>query len=259
MELLAGPQAVPALARARVILFGVGGVGSWCAEGLVRSGVGHLTIVDSDLVCVTNVNRQVQALHSTVGRVKVTALARRLRDINPDAEIVALQTVYDKSTAPHYSLEKFDYVVDAIDSLSPKVELAIQACASSARFYSSLGASSRLDPTKIRVASVWKTEKCRLGRFVRKRLRKRGFSGDYLCVYSAEEQMVPWEGQTGCGTGVCLCPGRSVDDDGEEHEWCSSKAQINGSVVHITATFGFFLSGLVVNDILQRQIQLPQY
>lgn len=256
MTLLTGTPVVKRLWQTRVAVFGVGGVGSWCAEALVRSGIGRLTIVDSDLICMTNVNRQVQATMETVGRVKVRELAKRLHEINPEAEIDARQEIYSYDRAADFGLERFDYVIDAIDSLSAKVDLIMSATAAGATVYTSLGASCKVDPTRIRVDSLWKSQGCHLGKFVRKRLRRRQFTGDPLCVYS-EELLEPHQGETGCGSGACVCPTTAVGDDDEEvamvHEWCSKKKQINGSAVHITGTFGFFLAGLVIQDIMKKE------
>ena len=141
-----------ALAKTRVIIFGVGGVGSWCAEGLVRSGITHLTIVDSDRICITNVNRQLMATTRTVGQVKVDAMKDRLLEINPKAEITAIQQIYSAETAGQFNLDEYDYVVDAVDSLKDKVQLILNATASSAKFYCSLGAALKVNPLKVQVA-----------------------------------------------------------------------------------------------------------
>lgn len=255
MQLLTGRETLECLGRTRVIIFGVGGVGSWCAEALVRSGVGTLTMVDSDLICRTNINRQVQATVETVGKVKVTELAKRLRQINPDALITARQEIYERDGAPKFELHTYDYVIDAIDSLSAKVDLIMSATEAGAKVFTALGASCKIDPANIRVSSLWKSQGCHLGKFVRKRLRKRKFTGDPLCVYS-EEVLEPFTRESTCGTGNCMCPKTApLTDDEEEalvHEWCSSKKQINGSAVHITGTFGFFLAGLVVQDVMRK-------
>jgi tRNA A37 threonylcarbamoyladenosine dehydratase len=234
-----------------VILFGVGGVGSWAAEALVRSGIGTLTMVDSDAVCVTNINRQVQATSKTVAMPKTVELARRLKEINPDAAITGLQTIFDKDTADRFNLAGYDYVLDAIDSLSNKVELIVRASESGAKVYTALGASCKLDATRIKVSSLWSSHGCPLGKLVRKRLRQRGFHGEVTCIYSSEILPLQEAGSV-CGTGNCHCPKAVVAADGtmdEVHEWCSSKKQINGSAVHITGTFGFMLAGLVLEDV----------
>ncbi len=257
-ELLIGEAALKKLAATRVILFGVGGVGSWCAEALIRSGVGHLTIVDNDVICVTNINRQLQATAKNVGKSKVLALQERLLDIHPDADITALQKVYNKETREDFNLTDYDYVIDAIDSLSHKVDLIASAMESGVTLFSAMGAASKLDATTIRVDSIWKSRGCRLAHFVRKRLRQRGATGDCLCVYS-EELLPAFEAEAACGSAQCFCP-KQFDDEGNElprDVWCHQKAQINGSVVHITGAFGFNLAGLVVQDVV-RKTSLPE-
>lgn len=252
-ELLVGKEGVDALAETRVILFGVGGVGSWCAEALIRSGVGHLTIVDNDVICVTNVNRQLQATIPNIGKPKVDALKERLLEISPHAEINALQTVYNLETKMDFNLASYDYVIDAIDTLSHKVSLIALAMESGTTLYSAMGASCKLDATTIRVSSIWESSGCKLAKFVRKRLRRWDATGDCLCVYS-EEFIESRESETACGSENCFCP-KQYDEAGEEipgDVWCSKKAQINGSMVHITGAFGFHLAGLVVQDVYRR-------
>ena len=157
------------IASVSVIIFGVGGVGSWCAESLVRSGVRHLTIVDSDTICITNVNRQLMATTSTVGQVKVDVMKRRLLDINPEAEIEAICGVYSEETADQYDLDSYDYVIDAIDSLRDKACLILRATQSTATFFSSMGAALKMDPTKIDVAEFWKVKGCPLAAALRRK------------------------------------------------------------------------------------------
>jgi tRNA A37 threonylcarbamoyladenosine dehydratase len=187
-------------------IFGVGGVGSWCAESLVRSGVSKLTLVDSDRICVTNVNRQLMATTKTVGQVKVEALKERLLDINPQAEIRALQQIYSEETADSFELDTYDYIVDAIDSLENKVHLIRTATRTPARFVSSMGAALKMDPTKINVAEFWKVKGCPLAAALRRRLKKgEKPAKKFLCVYS-EELLENKGGNSACGTAACLCP-----------------------------------------------------
>lgn len=187
-ELLVGDDVMTALAKTRVIIFGVGGVGSWCAEGLVRSGITHLTIVDSDRICITNVNRQLMATTLTVGQVKVEALKDRLLEINPKAEITAIQQIYSAETAGQFNLDEYDYVVDAVDSLKDKVQLILNATASSAKFYCSLGAALKVNPLKVQVAEFWKVRGCPLGAALRKKMKRAGTypSKKFLCVFDDE-------------------------------------------------------------------------
>jgi tRNA A37 threonylcarbamoyladenosine dehydratase len=250
-ELLLGPAAIDRLATTRVILFGLGGVGGWAAEALVRSGVGHLTLVDSDCICITNVNRQIQATPASVGRLKADVLAARLREINPDAGIVTRIEPFGLETQDAFALETYDYVLDAIDSLSPKLGLILQALRQGRTLFSAMGASSRLDPTQVRTGSIWKTARCPLARRIRKRLRHHDFTGDFQVVYSEEDPLPPGPGGA-CGTGDCLCPRFALTPDGGRlpaHEWCSSKAAINGSLVTVTATFGMCLASLVIRNV----------
>ena len=255
LEIITGGEGLKRLAKTRVIVFCVGGVGSWAAEALVRSGIGTVTLVDSDVICVTNIN-QVQATSETVGNSKVAELAMRLGLINPDATIIPLQKIYHRSTADQFDLGTYPYVIDAIDSISNKVDLIIAAHAAGAKVFSALGASNKLDPTQIRVSSLWDSQGCPLGRYLRKRLRRKGFDGEVTCVYS-EENLPLMKADLRCGKSDCLCPktvhgrvGKMTDEPEDVHEWCSSKKQINGSAVHITGTFGFYLAGLVIQDVL---------
>lgn len=218
-ELLLGSETMELMAQQRVIIFGVGGVGSWCAEALVRTGIRQLTIVDFDRVDITNVNRQLMATTRTVGQVKVEALKERLLSINPDAEIVALQQVFTEETAADFHLDSYDYIIDAIDSLKDKALLILMACQTKARFFSSMGAALKLNPTKIQVAEFWKVKGDPLARALRNRFKKdKCFPRrKFQCVYSDE--------------AVSTTNGK-------------------GSLVQITATFGMTLASLVIGDVL---------
>ncbi len=250
LAILVGDAAMQRFTRTRIILFGIGGVGSWCAEALIRSGIGHLTIVDSDRICTTNINRQLEATTESIGRIKVDELSSRFCAINPNAEIIARHEAYTRDSAERFDLCSYDYVIDAIDTLSCKIELIIRAGESSGVFYSALGASARLDPSRIKSGSIWETRGCRLGRFVRKRLRKRGFAGDYLCVYSDEYNDARGDSFP-CGRTEC----EKADENSaqsDEPEGCSSSGVVNGSALHMTGIFGFQLAGLVIGDIVKK-------
>ena len=253
-RLLIGDDNMDRLNETRVIIFGVGGVGSWCAEGLVRSGIGNITIVDSDRVCITNVNRQMMATSRTIGMVKVEALKDRLLEINPDVNVTAIQAIYSEENAHLFDLDSYDYVIDAIDSLKDKVSLILNATRSKAKFYSSMGAALKLDPTSIHVSEFWKVKGCPLARALRQKFKrqKKYPSRKFLCVYS-EELLTNKGVESGCGTDRCVCPKTEKgpgDPSLSNHEWCSSKAQINGSLMHITAIFGLTLSGLVIKSVI---------
>jgi tRNA A37 threonylcarbamoyladenosine dehydratase len=252
-ELLLGNESMERISQKRVIIFGVGGVGSWCAESLVRSGIRHLTIVDSDRVCITNINRQLMATTKTIGQVKVDALKERLLTINPSVEINALQKIFTAENADDFALDTYDYIIDAIDSLKDKATLILLACRTNAKLFSSMGAALKLDPTRIKVTEFWKVQGDPLARALRKKFKsqKQFPKRKFQCVYS--DELLENKGHNAtCGTEQCMCP-KAKNGPGDQsllnHEWCSSKAQINGTLAHITAIFGFMLAGLVIEDI----------
>ncbi|MBO7418703.1 MAG: tRNA threonylcarbamoyladenosine dehydratase [Bacteroidaceae bacterium] len=255
-ELLLGTEALELFAQTKVLMLGVGGVGSWCAESLIRTGIGHLTIVDSDRVCITNINRQLMASMRTVGKVKVEVLKERLLQINPNADIQALQMIYSEETADQFDLDSYDYIVDAIDSLKDKALLILRATRSNTKFFSSMGAALKLDPTKINVAEFWNVKGDPLAKALRNRFKRNGEfpKRKFKCVYS--EELLKNKGvNKSCGTANCMCP-KAKNGPGDpvllNHEWCSAKAQINGSLSHITAIFGFTLAGLIIQDIVNK-------
>ena len=233
-ELLLGNEAMERIAQKRVIIFGVGGVGSWCAESLVRSGIRQLTIVDSDRVSITNINRQLMATTKTVGQVKVEALRERLLTINPSAEIMVLQKIFSEETAEEFHLEDYDYIIDAIDSLKDKAALILLACKTNAKLFSSMGAALKMDPTRIKVTEFWKVEGDPLARALRKKFKsKKQFpEKKFQVVYSDE-----------------LLENKGCPPDTDETPSLFNKPQTNGSLAHITAIFGFTLAGLVIQDI----------
>lgn len=239
VELLTGPEAMERIARSRVILFGIGGVGSWTAEALVRSGIGHLTIVDADDVAVSNINRQLMATHSTVGKAKTEALRERLLDINPETSVTCITKIYSGETADEFELDSYDYVIDAIDSLAHKATLILNACRSRARLFSSMGAARKMDPTRIDVAEFWKVKGCPLAAALRRRFKHNGTMPrkKFRCVYS--DELVPNSGEADstAGTSGTMTYG---------------KVAVNGALCHITAIFGMTLAGLVIEDICRK-------
>ena len=250
-SLLLGDDVLSRLWDTRVILFGVGGVGSWCAEGLIRSGIGHLTLVDSDRVSVSNVGRQLMATVPNIGRIKVDALRERLLQINPEADIRAVQAVYEAATADSFDLDAYDYVLDAIDSLRHKMDLIVNACRSSGSFFSSMGAALKVDPTRVHVAYFDQVKGCPLGFLLRKNLRRQGRFPErkFLCVYG--DEVLENRGATAGRERLAGAP-----DQGDEEQpgqgWDAAKARINGTAAHITAIFGMTLSGLVIQDVYKR-------
>lgn len=239
VELLTGPEGLSRLASAHVFIAGIGGVGSWAAESLVRTCVGHITIADADTVAVSNINRQLMATYTSVGRPKTEVLAERLLDINPSLD---LSIINDRITAENIAsmeLGSYGYVIDAIDSLADKAALILDATSHgpSTRLYSSMGAALRLDPTRISTAEFWNVKGDALAAALRHRFRRRGVfpARKFKCVYSEEP------------------PRRNHPDarplDGET-AMSYSKVAVNGAVVHVTAIFGFTIAGLVTADIL---------
>jgi len=252
-ELLIGKSRMENLRSKRVIIFGIGGVGSWCAESLIRSGIQYLTIVDSDRVCITNINRQILATTKTVGKVKTEVLKERLLEINPGAEINALQMIYSKENYEIFQLETFDFIIDAIDSFSNKIHLIQMATKTDAVFFSSMGAALKMDPTRIKVAEFWKVDGCPFGAALRKRIRQSKVlvSKKFMCVYS--DELLENQGENAsCGTEKCMCP-KALNGPGDpelaNHEWCSMKAQVNGTTSHMPAMFGLTIAGLVTQSI----------
>jgi len=252
--LLLGDEMMNIVQQKRVIIIGIGGVGSWCAESLVRSGIRNITLVDSDRVCITNINRQLHATVATVGLVKTDVLKSRLLEINPKAKITAIQKIYSEETHNEFQLDSYDFIIDAIDSIVNKIYLIRMATRSNAVFFSSMGASLKMDPTRIKVAEFWKVNGCPLGARIRKMIRRgEQPSKPFLCVYSDEVLENKGSGSS-CGTDRCLCPKSQLaegDPDLADHEWCSTKAVINGTVSHITAIFGFTIAGLVIKSIVE--------
>ena len=216
--LLFGDAGVERLRSLRVIIFGVGGVGSWCAESLVRTGVGHLTMVDCDVVCDSNINRQLMATTKTVGRPKVEVMRERLLEINPETDITARQEVFSAETAGNFDLDAYDYVIDAIDSLRDKALLILQACESKACLFSSMGAARKLDPQRVKVTEFWKVEGDPLARTLRKRFKHDGVfpARKFQCVYSDERP----------------------------------SGEVGGTAAHVTAVFGLTLASRVIQDTL---------
>ncbi len=234
---LVGNETMDSITQKRVILFGVGGVGSWCAESLIRSGIHHLTMVDSDNVSVTNINRQLMATTKTVGQVKVNVLRDRLLEINPDAQIEARAELYSEETSGSFRLGNYDYVIDAIDSLESKMQLLMNASRTKAKVFSSMGAALKMDPTKIRVAEFWDVKGCPLARALRDKFKKRNLkpAKKIKCVYSEE---------------LLKNLGGIPENDGAPAEF--RKVAYNGTMAHAVAIFGFTIAGLVIQDIVQK-------
>ena len=223
--LLLGENAVSRLGKCRVAVFGVGGVGGHCVEALARSGIGALDLIDSDTVCLSNLNRQIIALHSTVGRLKVDAAAERIRDINPDCRVTVYPVFYLPETRDQFDFRAYDYVVDCIDTVKGKLALAEQAQEAGTPIISAMGAGNKLDPTRFEVADIYETSVCPLARVMRTQCRKRGIRR-LKVVYSREQPLTP--------------------QDSSEKKGAHPAP---GSVAFVPSVAGLILAGEVIRDL----------
>jgi len=243
-ELLVGRIGLDRLRKSRVMICGIGGVGSYAAEALGRAGVGQITLVDFDDICLTNVNRQIHALSSTVGQSKVEVMAARLRDINPQAEIIPVRAFFSRENAEELLASRPDYVLDAIDHFTAKTALITICREHGIPVVSSMGAANKLDPTKIQVADIAETRNCRMARSMRKILRKAGVASGVQVVYSTEEHRELNPVASHCGM-ECICPNR-----GDQVFSCENRRVILGSISYLPSIFGLTMAGVVVNQLL---------
>ena len=241
-ELLIGAAGLEKLAQSKVAVFGIGGVGTYVVEGLARSGVGKFVLVDDDCICLTNINRQLHATSKTVGKPKVEVMRQRIYDINPQAEVTALQQFYMPDTADELLAADYDYIVDAIDTVTGKLDLVVKAKARNIPVISSMGAGNKLDPARFEVADIYQTSICPLAKVMRKELRKRSIES-LKVVYSREEPVRPVETEgSSCATG-CICPSGTTRK-------CTARNQIPGSIAFVPAVAGLIIAGEVVKDLI---------
>lgn len=234
-ELLVGPEGLELLRKSKVAIFGIGGVGSYAAEAIARCGVGKMVLIDFDVVDITNINRQLIALHSTVGMPKVEVMKDRIADINPQAEVEAIQTLVEPNNIHELITEDIDYIVDAIDIVTGKLALIKTAFAKGVPIVSSMGAGNKLDPTKLVVTDISKTETCPLARVIRKELGKHGIKKGLKVVYSLESPLKP------------------LHNEKELKENLPRKQQIPpGSISFVPSTSGLLLASLVINDLVKK-------
>lgn len=248
-RLLLGNNSMKRLAEAKVIIFGIGGVGSWTAEALVRTGLRHLTIVDADRVAVSNINRQAPATTLTVGEEKVEAMRQLLLRINPHANITAIKQIYSADTAEDFDFEAYDYIVDAIDSLSDKALLIINATrASRPKLYSSMGAALKIDPTRIQVAEFWKVKGCRLAAALRNRFkRSHQFPArKFQCVFS-DELLLNLGAHENSSSLI------AEESYNTPSPMTFNKIAVNGSLCHITAIFGLTIAGMLLQHLTEQK------
>lgn len=243
MQLLIGADGMERLRRARVAVFGIGGVGGYTVEALARSGVGTLDIIDDDRICLTNINRQILATRKTVGQYKVDAAERRILEIDPDIEVNSYKTFYTPETAGSFDFTQYDYIVDAIDTVTGKLELVEQAQRCGVPIISCMGAGNKLDAAAFEVADIYEISVCPLARVMRRELRKRGIK-KLKVVYSKEPPMTPVEDMAiSCRTN-CICPPGTARK-------CTQRRQVPGSTAFVPAAAGLIIAGEVVKDLLQ--------
>lgn len=240
-ELLLGPEGMKRLNASRVAVFGIGGVGTFAVEALVRSGVGALDLFDDDKVCLTNINRQLIATRKTVGKKKVEVMRERVLEINPSVKVEIHETFYGAENADEFDLSIYDYIIDAIDTVSSKLVLIERAKAKNVPIISCMGAGNKLDPTKLEVADISKTSMCPLAKVMRTELRRRGI-GNLRVVYSKEPPLTPIEDDANSCKNHCICPP-------DTKRKCTVRRQVPGSIAFVPSVAGLILAGEVVKGL----------
>ena len=242
-ELMLGKEAMERLCKSRVAVFGIGGVGGYTVEALIRSGVGAVDLIDDDRVCLTNLNRQLYATRKTVGQYKVDVAAERIHDINPHAKVTTYKTFYMPETAEQFDFTVYDYIVDAIDTVTGKIELAVNAGIAGTPIISSMGAGNKLDPTAFEVADIYKTSVCPLARVMRRELKRRGIQ-KLKVVYSKEPPITPIDDMAISCRENCICPPGTARK-------CTQRRQVPGSNAFVPSVAGLIIAGEVIKDLIK--------
>ena len=239
-----GKENMEKLYKARVIVFGIGGVGSYVVEALVRSGIGAIDIVDDDRICLTNLNRQLYALRSTIGKDKVDVAEERIHDINPDCKVTKWKTFYMPDTADQFDFSQYDYIVDCIDTVTGKLEIILRAKALKKPVISCMGAGNKVDPTKLKVADITRTSVCPLARVMRNELKKRNIKR-LKVVFSTEKVIPPHDEDLDISCKVnCICPPGTKRN-------CTVRNQVPGSNAFVPSTAGMMIAAEVIKDLTQ--------
>ena len=240
-ELLIGKEALERLSKAHVAVFGIGGVGGYVVEALVRSGIGNFDLIDDDKVCLTNLNRQIIATRDTIGRHKVEVMRERIFSINPDAEVTTHRCFYLPENARDFDFSSYDYVVDAVDTVTAKLEIVMRAKESNIPVISCMGVGNKLNPTQLEIADIYKTSVCPLAKVMRRELRKRGV--DKLKVlYSKEEPITPLDDSEDTCREHCVCPPGTTRK-------CTQRRAIPGSISFVPSAAGLIIASEVVKDL----------
>ncbi len=240
-QLLVGPDGIESLLQSRVAVFGIGGVGGYAVEALTRSGIGTLDLIDDDQVCLTNLNRQLHATRKTVGRYKVDVAEARIYEINPDCVVHTYKTFYTPETASQFNFTEYDYIIDAIDTVTGKLELVSQAKAVGTPIISSMGAGNKMDPTAFEVADIYNTSICPLARVMRRECRKRGIKS-LKVVYSKETPIRPLEDMSISCRMHCICPPGTARK-------CTERRDIPGSTAFVPSVVGLIIASEVIKDL----------
>ncbi len=240
-ELLLGKEAMDKLADAKAAVFGIGGVGGYVCEALVRSGVKKFELIDDDKVCLTNLNRQLTATHKTIGRYKVDVMKERILEINPEADVTTRKCFFLPENADEFPFEEYDYIVDAVDTVTAKIALVMKAQEKGIPIISSMGAGNKLDGSRFRVADIYDTKVCPLARVMRRELKKRGVE-KLKVVYSEEKPIRPLEDMSISCRTHCICP------PGAQHK-CTERRDIPGSTAFVPSIAGLIIAGEVVKDL----------
>lgn len=242
-ELLLGKEAMDKLQNSRVAVFGIGGVGGYVCEALVRSGVYHFDLIDDDQVCLTNLNRQIIATRKTIGQYKVDVMRERILEINPDADVSVHKCFFLPENADEFPFEEYDYVVDAVDTVTAKIELVMKAQEKGVPIISSMGAGNKLDPSAFKVADIYKTRVDPLARVMRREMKKRGVK-KLKVVYSEEDPKRPIEDMAVSCRNHCICP------PGAQHK-CTERRDIPGSTAFVPSVAGLIIAGEVIKDLIK--------
>ncbi|MBO7474373.1 MAG: tRNA threonylcarbamoyladenosine dehydratase [Ruminococcus sp.] len=240
-QLLIGADAIKKLSESRVAVFGIGGVGGYVCEALVRSGVGHFELIDDDKVCLTNLNRQILATRKTVGKYKAEVMAERMQEINPESDIYIHKCFFLPENADDFPFDKYDYVIDAVDTVTAKLELIMRCKEKNVPVISAMGAGNKLDAGRMKIADIYETSVCPLARVMRHELRKRGVK-KLKVVYSDEQPIRPLEDMSISCRSHCICP------PGAQHK-CTERRDIPGSTAFVPAVAGLLIAGEVVKDL----------
>lgn len=240
-QLLIGADAIKKLSESRVAVFGIGGVGGYVCEALVRSGVGHFDLIDDDKVCLTNLNRQILATRKTVGKYKAEVMAERMQEINPEADIRIHRCFFLPENADDFPFDEYDYVIDAVDTVTAKLELIMRCKSKNIPVISAMGAGNKLDAGRMKIADIYETSVCPLARVMRHELRKRGVK-KLKVVYSDEQPIRPLEDMSISCRSHCICP------PGAQHKY-TERRDIPGSTAFVPAVAGLLIAGEVVKDL----------